>query len=325
MAIDLLSLEPTRISRNLKGKYMLMYGEPKVGKTTLLSKLPKSLILAFEPGTNALNNAYVQPILRWADFKMVLKQLKLPALQEKFEFIGIDTADIAYEFCEKFICTQNSVDNISEIPYGKGYSLCKKEFSDSLRELAQLGYGICFISHATEKTFKNEKGEDYIRIVPAMPSRPYDIINKMVDIIGYIRDVREPETGMYKKYLFLRGDDRFLAGSRFKYIEPKINFGYESLANAIYDAIDKQAAEDGTELTQEKNVFYDTNTNKKSFDEVMAVARQLWMQLTTGNETAANHILDFTEKIFGKRMKLSEATPAQQELLELVVEEMRSM
>lgn len=29
MAIDLLSLEPTRISRNLKGKYMLFYGEPK--------------------------------------------------------------------------------------------------------------------------------------------------------------------------------------------------------------------------------------------------------------------------------------------------------
>lgn len=122
MAIDLLSLEPTRISRNLKGKYMLFYGEPKSGKTTLLSKLPHSLILAFEPGTNALNNAYVQPIMSWTDFKMVLKQLKLPQLKDKFEFIGIDTADIAYELCEKYVCSQNNVENVGDIPYGKFFA-----------------------------------------------------------------------------------------------------------------------------------------------------------------------------------------------------------
>lgn len=28
MAIDLMSLEPQRISRNLRGKYMLFYGQP---------------------------------------------------------------------------------------------------------------------------------------------------------------------------------------------------------------------------------------------------------------------------------------------------------
>ena len=91
----------------------------KTGKTTLLSKLPHCLILAFEPGTNALNNAFVQPIGRWVDFKMALKQLRMPQLQEKFEFIGIDTADIAYELCEKYICAQNNVENIGDIPYGK--------------------------------------------------------------------------------------------------------------------------------------------------------------------------------------------------------------
>ena len=296
----------------------------KSGKTTLLSKLPHSLILAFEPGTNALNNAYVQPIMRWVDFKMALKQLKLPQLQEKFEFIGIDTADIAYELCEKYICSQNNVENVGDIPYGKGYSLCKKEFSDSFRELAQMVYGICFISHSAEKTFKNEKGEDYIRIVPAMPTRPYDIVNKMVDVIGYIRDVRNPDTGEYNKYLFLRGDDRFLAGSRFKYMESKVPFTYENLANAFFDAIDKQAAEDGTEITQERNNFY-KESEKRSFEDVMNEARTLWTNVVANNESNAVKIMDFTERIFGKRMKLSEATPSQQDLVELVIEEMRSM
>lgn len=96
MAIDLAALQPTKISRNLKGKYLLIYGLPKTGKTTLLSKLPKVLILAFEPGTNALNNTYVQPIEKWADFKSALRQLKSDAMKEKFDFIGIDTADIDF-------------------------------------------------------------------------------------------------------------------------------------------------------------------------------------------------------------------------------------
>ena len=30
--VDLLNLEPVKISKNLKGKYILIYGEPKVRK-----------------------------------------------------------------------------------------------------------------------------------------------------------------------------------------------------------------------------------------------------------------------------------------------------
>lgn len=30
MAIDLLSLQPNIVSRNLKGKYVMLYGKPKV-------------------------------------------------------------------------------------------------------------------------------------------------------------------------------------------------------------------------------------------------------------------------------------------------------
>lgn len=323
--IDILNLQPTKISRNLKGKFMLVYGEPKTGKTTLLSKLPHSLILAFEPGTNALNNIMVAPITKWTEFKGILKQLRSPAAQERYDFIGIDTADIAYEMCEKYVCIQNNVENIGDIPYGKGYAICKREFSDAFREMAQLGYGICFVSHSAEKQFKNEKGEDYTRIVPALPTRPYDVVNKMVDIIGYIRNIKNYDTGESKTFLFFRGDDRFLAGSRFKYIEPRVEFSYENLANAIYDAIDKQAEEDGTTSTEEYNSFYKPENEGRSFEEVMNEARELWGKLTDGNEGNAIKILNIVEKIFGKRMKISEATEPQKDLLELVVNEMRDM
>ena len=50
MAIDLMALEPQKISKDLKGKYILLYGEEKVGKTTIASKFPKVLIAAFDVG-----------------------------------------------------------------------------------------------------------------------------------------------------------------------------------------------------------------------------------------------------------------------------------
>ena len=322
--IDLLNLQPSQISRNLRGKFMLVYGAPKIGKTTLLSQLPNSLILAFEPGTNALNNAFVQPILTWAEFKQVLRDLRKAEVKEKFHFIGVDTADVAWELCEKYVCTQNDVSNIAEMAWGKGYALCKQEFSDAFREIALMGYGLCFVSHETEKKFQNEQGEEYVQLAPALPTRPYDIVNKLVDIIAYIRNIRNPETNEKKTFMFLRGDDRFLAGSRFKYIEEKIEFNYENLVNAIQDAIDKQVEQDGSNTTEDYNVFY-KKQESRSFNEAMDEAKGLWTKLTQGNEDNALKILSKIEKIFGRKMKLSEATESQLDLLELVILEMRDM
>lgn len=44
MAIDLLTLEPQKISKNLRGKMFLIYGEAGCGKTTLASKFKNVLI-----------------------------------------------------------------------------------------------------------------------------------------------------------------------------------------------------------------------------------------------------------------------------------------
>ena len=108
MPIDFLNLQPQKISKNLKGKYILLYGLPGVGKTSLASEFNNVLIAGFEMGTNALNNVYVQPIRTWKDWRDMVKQLcKEEALQNKFDSIAIDTADFAWDLCVKWICSQN--------------------------------------------------------------------------------------------------------------------------------------------------------------------------------------------------------------------------
>ena len=54
MAIDLLGIQPHKVSRDLSGYITFIYGPAKVGKTTFGSKMPGHLLLAFERGYNAL-------------------------------------------------------------------------------------------------------------------------------------------------------------------------------------------------------------------------------------------------------------------------------
>ena len=46
--IDLLNLQPHQVSRDLRGYSVFFYGEPKSGKTTIATKFPHHLLLAFE-------------------------------------------------------------------------------------------------------------------------------------------------------------------------------------------------------------------------------------------------------------------------------------
>ena len=191
MGIDLLAIQPHQVSRDLRGYSVFFYGEPKSGKTTISTKFPKHLLLAFEKGYNAIPGAMAQPINKWSEFKKVLKDLQKPEVKQRFETIIIDTADIAYDYCEKYICDNAKrpdggygVDSIGDIAFGKGYTMAGKEFDSCLRSIVQMDYGLVLISHAADKTFKNEQGQEYNQIVPTLGNKPRNIVSRMCKLVA---------------------------------------------------------------------------------------------------------------------------------------------
>ena len=66
MAIDILTIEPSVISRDLRGKYVIIYGKAKSGKTTSACSFPKSLLCAFERGYNAIGGVKAVDITKWS-------------------------------------------------------------------------------------------------------------------------------------------------------------------------------------------------------------------------------------------------------------------
>ena len=323
MAIDILSLQPSVISRDLRGKYVLLYGKPKSGKTTAATSFPNSLLCAFEKGYNAIGGVRAADITRWADFKLILRQLEKPEAKAMYETVIIDTITIAWDLCEQFICAQNGVQKIADIPWGGGYSDKKKEVEDSLRQITQLGYGVVLIAHNTSRIEKTADGQEIEIISPDLPKRAAEVCNGIVDIIGYIGN--EYVNGEYQRWLYTRETPTLFAGSRFKYLAPKIEFGYEQLVNAISDAIDEAEKNGATVVDKMEQVVEE----ELDYDSLMAEARELWTKLVhpedNGDEEMARTILKKLEMTFGRQIKLSEITEDQVSLLELAVIDMRDL
>lgn len=317
MAIDILAIQPQVISRDLRSKYLLLAGAPKIGKTEFCTMAPDALVLAFEIGTNARPGAMIQKIDTWSTFKLVLRQLEKPEAKAKFSTICIDTVAIAYDLCEQFICAQNGVQKIGDIPYGGGYAALSKEFDSALRKITMMGYGLIMTCHLKESSDENGEITGY---KPDLNNRCLKIVNGLVDIIGVITQTWD-ENGESHRWIQTRSTPTIVAGSRYKYLAPRIPFGYNEFLEALGQAIDKEQ-ENGAVVTDTAPI--DT-FEKLDYKAIRAEASELWTVLVERDPENAPVILKKVEIIFGRPMKLSEITEDQVDLFNLVVLDMRDM
>ena len=321
MAIDILNIQPTTISRDLKGKFVCIYSLPKVGKTSMACQFPKNLLLAFEKGYNAIAGIKPVDITKWSDLKLVLRQLEMPEARQMYDTVTIDTVGIAWEMCEQFVCAQNGVQKIGDIPWGGGYSACKREFESCLSKITQLGYGVVIIAHVERRIDKRADDSEVEILGPAIPKRAYEIVNQLVDIIGYI-DITWDEEGNSERWLYTRKTPTIMAGSRFKYLAPKIKFGYNELVEAIGEAIDKAEKLDGAVVVDTTQQVIE---EKLDYNAIRAEAADLWKRLVEKDTENAGRILKKVEMVFGRPMKLSEITEDQVDLFNLVLLDMKEM
>ncbi len=238
-----------------------------------------------------------------------------------YKTVTIDTVSIAYTMCEEYICKQQSVTKIGDIPYGGGYSIVEKEFQSCLRQITQMGYGLVLIAHSTPRIEKTPDGSEIEIVSPDIPKRGYKVINQLVDIIGYIDVTWNPE-GKSERVLYTRKTPRIMAGSRFKYLAPTVPFSYKELTKAIAEAVDREAKEVGGILVdhQEEEV-----PEEKSFMEIREEARREWDRIISNDKNNIVVLNKIITNTFGQPIRLSEITENQKDLFEIVLAEMKEL
>ena len=124
-------------------KKMLLYGAPKVGKTTALSKLDNCLIIDTEQGANMIEG-YVENV---SSRQELIELLKEASAGHEYKYVAVDTIDKIAEWAEKAVCEEESVVNIEDLSFGKGFALVREKVLNTVNVLGNIFDHVIIIGH----------------------------------------------------------------------------------------------------------------------------------------------------------------------------------
>lgn len=190
----MLPTQKTAPNGDISSITMLLYGPPKVGKSTFCSRFPNGFFVATEPGLNHLET-YNLRADSWDDALAILSDIE--GDPKRFSPIFIDTIDKLWDFCVEYTVRKNNCETISDMAYGRGYALASGEFRAYIQRLVALRTGLIFVSHHDYDKFMQTDGIEIKKFMPSIPARARDIIMPLVDIIAFagIEYQMNPKTG----------------------------------------------------------------------------------------------------------------------------------
>lgn len=332
MAINLLDLQPNKVSKDLSSYTTLLFGVHKIGKSRLAAEYPSPLFIATEPTQTTIPGAYIQPATSWNEIKQIVRQLKNPQIKEKFKTVVIDVVDLAATYCEKFICNQNGVEKIGDIAWGAGHKLAETEFRDTLYAIRNEGYGLVLISHVTNSTFKREDNTEYNERVPSIPgSKLKAIAENLADIYAFAHMVSDGNGG-YKRVLSLRAvDPSTPIGSHFPYLPDNVDLSYKALSEALQKAIEQEEREKGSEFFQDEKKEVNFEPPAYDFPAMMKEFKSLTGKVMKSvpkeefKSVWAPKITSITEKYLGVGKKVNDCTEQQAEQLDLILIDLKEL
>ena len=303
---DLLNLQPQQVSKDIKSYTFMLYAPPKFGKTTFCYDLfgQDAIFIRTEKGTKLLAGLLGVDIASWSDMQMLKAKLMQQKDQIKQKVLVIDTVDNLWQFLETFVCNKygGSAMDINKVNggYGKGYKEMSHEWFTVFKEIEDMGFTLCFISHAKKKVEKlevNGKEQEFEKFVPSIQERGMEIITKMVDSILFAY-LTVNEQGQQVQALYTRETLQFQAGSRFsRHMNPVLPYSPKAYEDALIDKYD--------------------------FEQVMTEVKELGLQIA--NAGRLHELDEIAEKYFGEGAKITHATPQQVEQLVLALEEIKGL
>lgn len=344
--INLLDIEPVKVSTDATSYSLFLYGVPKSGKTTLVHNLygNRVLFIATEDRHKAIAGAHVVRVTNWSEYLNVLSQARNPKVKEQYDVLAIDTIENLYGMLEKYVAAKYNETSVGERDdlWGKDWNDLKSMWRDGLRMIENLGYTPCFIAHAAQSIQKvpvigvseesakqanaelkkdKKTQEEYYEVekfVPDLKDKVLAPVNRMVDNILFLNLAVDTE-GNEQRVLHLRESLQWQAGTTFPDIKPVIPATAEAYQQAIQEAIGKF---DPSQTKEERAVrTTDEEVTTEMFEEKMKEARELALQYH--NNKRMSEVNSLVSKVFGQGCKLTDATIEQYQLVETVINQLK--
>lgn len=261
-----------KLTKELLKPRLVVYGEPKAGKTSFACHAPNVLLIPTEDGAAGLDVMQLpnnRVCSSWDDILIAVRTLL--ETEHDREWVAIDTVNGVVDLCAKFICDRDFGGNWESRKgqegfnaWGRGDKATAQEFKrlitglDMLREKKNMG--IILVAHQGLHRSGNALGEDFQKFAADINKYSWSILLGWADHIGHAcRDfmVHTPQ-GMENKgkgIAVQKNDTRWLvfeggpgrdAGSRAGYEMPdRIKLNWDDYADIISGFVTKPKSPSG--------------------------------------------------------------------------------
>ena len=189
-------LPKTKVKASRKSpKNMVIYGPPKIGKTTMLSLLDNCLIIDLEDGSDMVDALKVKVnnlSMLSAVGKEIIKENK------PYKYVAIDTVSKLEEWCEtegkriymqtpmgKNFEQKNPGASVLSLPNGAGYLYLRIAFKQWIDRLNTLADHIILVGHLKDKMLEKKGKEVSVKDLD-LTGKIKQITCANADAIGYI-------------------------------------------------------------------------------------------------------------------------------------------
>jgi hypothetical protein len=172
-------------------RVLILYGAPKVGKTTELALLPNNLIVDDERGTDFLDALKVG-VTNATELEEVALELKKNPYQ--YDFVTIDTISTLEDWAEE-VGTKNYKEgvigknftgrSVLELPNGAGYLYLRNAFQELVGLFSGTTKRLILVAHLREKFLTKESVEVAYKDLE-LTGKIRSIIASKADAIGYM-------------------------------------------------------------------------------------------------------------------------------------------
>ncbi|MGK2863311.1 MAG: AAA family ATPase [Chitinophagaceae bacterium] len=225
--------EKTKSTR-VNPKSIVLFSQPKTGKTTIVSALENCLLIDLEEGSefvdalkiDVIKEARAQEKLPIVVLKEIINKIK-EANKEKgsyvYKYIALDTVtaleDIVLPLANKMYRDTNMGRNwegidVTTLPNGAGYRYTRTALSIVLNELEEICDTLIILGHTKDKDIE-KKGELITERSLDLTGKSSSILCAAVDTIGYVYR-EENET-----IIDFKPSVNFIIGSRSAHLKDK--------------------------------------------------------------------------------------------------------
>lgn len=216
---------------NLNNEIFLIYGRPKIGKSTLAAEFPEPVFLATEPGLKYITRIKDEDKKVIRDWETFCKYNDALAKDKaKYKTIVVDTITNLVKYCNDFVCDREGMSHPSDKPMGKGWNMVTQEFWTEMNKLTQSGRCIVLVAHSKDMEIKT-RGKDYNRITINLSGKNRDVVTNLPDHILLIDSDYDSDTGKEERFIRTENSQYWDAGSRNTLLAGagKIPLSYEEL------------------------------------------------------------------------------------------------